>query len=87
MRTIDVYGRENPPCPYCTKAKKLLQEKGYDFAYHDIGEKAHREALFRRWPAAKTVPQIFIGHIHIGGFDDLAAADASGALKEILGDQ
>lgn len=72
-------------CPYCTRAKALLKAKGVDFEEHDISMGgAPRAEMLARAPGRTTVPQIFIGGTHVGGSDDLAAADRSGQLDALL---
>ncbi|MES2917814.1 MAG: glutaredoxin 3 [Pseudomonadota bacterium] len=71
-------------CPYCVRAKMLLQRKGA--AYEEInvsGDSAAREALVAR-TRQRTVPQIFINGEHIGGCDDLYALDRAGELDAKL---
>lgn len=60
-----------PGCPYCVKAEKLLQLKGYEIDERKIGFGWNREQLFEAVPNAKTVPQIFLDGVYIGGHDDL----------------
>ena len=83
MADIEIYS--TAICPYCVAAKNLLQSKG--LAYRelriDTDASARREMLTRA-PGARTVPQIFINGVHVGGFDQLAAADRSGKLSELL---
>lgn len=83
----------NPPvviytklgCGYCYRAKRLLDEKGVDYVEHDITMGGPRRAeMLERAPAARTVPQIFIGETHVGGSDDLAALERAGKLDPLL---
>ncbi|MFB9069412.1 glutaredoxin 3 [Pseudofulvimonas gallinarii] len=71
-------------CPYCVAAKNFLRSKGIDYEEVRIDlDPARREEMLSR--AKRTsVPQIFFGDTHVGGFDDLVAADRSGRLAEIL---
>jgi glutaredoxin 3 len=72
-------------CGFCYRAKRLLDAKGVTYAEHDItlgGPK--RAEMLARAPMARTVPQIFIGDVHVGGSDDLSALDASGKLDALL---
>ena len=81
--TIDMYTKF--ACPFCVRAKHLLQKKGVEFNEYDItmgGPK--REEMMTRAPMARTVPQIFIGDVHVGGSDDLAALEAAGKLDALL---
>jgi glutaredoxin 3 len=73
-------------CPYCTRAKRLLDAKGVSFVEHDItmgGPK--RQEMLARANGQFTVPQIFIGDTHVGGSDDLHALDRQGRLDPLLG--
>ena len=72
-------------CGFCARAKRLLDSKDVHYTEHDItfgGEK--RDEMLSRAPAARTVPQIFIGDTHVGGSDDLAALESQGKLDEML---
>ena len=72
-------------CPYCVYAKALLERKGVGYEERNI-ESDHaimREMLERS--QRRTVPQIFIGDTHVGGYDDLAELDAAGELNRLLG--
>lgn len=83
MAQIDIYTKFG--CGYCTRAKRLLDEKGAAYAEHDITMGgAERDEMMKRAPSARTVPQIFIGERHIGGSDDLAALARSGELDTLL---
>ncbi|AWW74826.1 glutaredoxin 3 [Erythrobacter sp. KY5] len=80
---IDMYTKF--ACPFCVRAKHLLQQKGVEFNEYDItmgGPK--REEMMERAPTARTVPQIFIGDVHVGGSDDLAALEREGKLDALL---
>ncbi len=75
-------------CPYCKKAKRLLEEKGVDFEDHDItsneaeGRKKLGEML--NIPGRVSVPQIIINGQHIGGFTELKDLNDSGKLDDLL---
>lgn len=72
-------------CPYCVKAKALLERKGVPFETIDVtGDDAARMALVEKSGGRKTVPQIFIHGKHIGGCDDLYALDKEGKLDGLL---
>ena len=72
-------------CGYCSRAKRLLDERGVDYTEHDITMGGpERDEMQRRAPTARTVPQIFIGDTHVGGSDDLAALDRAGKLDTLL---
>jgi glutaredoxin 3 len=73
-------------CPYCSRARTLLQKKGVGFVEIDIAEEpARRAEMIRRAGGRATVPQIFIDGEHIGGCDDLVALDRVGKLDPKLG--
>ena len=73
-------------CPYCSRARALLQRKGVAYVDIDIAEEpARRDEMIRRAQGCSTVPQIFINGEHIGGYDDLAALDRAGDLDPKLG--
>lgn len=73
-------------CPYCTRAKALLDGKGADYQEIDLTmDRAGFEAMVERAGGRRTVPQIFIDGKHIGGSDDLAALDARGGLDPLIG--
>lgn len=74
-------------CPYCRMAERLLAERGVasiDKILVDRNPERMTEMIART--DRRTVPQIFIGDTHVGGFDDLAALDRSGKLQELLSD-
>jgi thioredoxin reductase (NADPH) len=83
MPAITLYTKQT--CPYCDMAKRLLASKGQTWTEIDIeAEPARRTEMIER-SRRKTVPQIWIGERHVGGFDDLAALDRAGELDALLG--
>ena len=73
-------------CPYCVRARALLERKGLPFREIKVDEDpAEREAMLARSGGRRTVPQIFIGERHVGGFDELYALDKSGQLDALTG--
>ena len=73
-------------CPYCVRARALLERKGLPFREIKVDEDpAEREAMLARSGGRRTVPQIFIGERHVGGFDELYALDKSGQLDSLTG--
>jgi glutaredoxin 3 len=83
MATIEIYTKVF--CPFCTRAKALLDQKQAAFEEHDITmDSTLRAAMIERAGGRTTVPQIFIDGRHIGGSDDLAALDAQGGLDPLL---
>ena len=72
-------------CPYCVRAKALLQQKGVAFVEYDVTNDPERRAeMVRRASGRRTVPQIFIAGRHIGGCDNLYALERAGKLDSLL---
>lgn len=72
-------------CPYCHMAKALLSRKGVAFTEIDLSrEKERRSEMVERAQGRYTVPQIFIGPLHVGGCDDLHALEHAGNLDALL---
>ena len=72
-------------CPYCVMAEKLLHKKGVMNLEKILNDRdpAQREAMMSR-TGRRTVPQIYIGQTHVGGYDDLVALDRAGQLDPLL---
>ena len=83
MPKVEIYTQ--PWCPYCVRAKSLLERKGVPYteieAPHGTAERAES---IRRAGGRSSVPQVFIDGRHIGGSDDLAALDRAGELDALL---
>lgn len=72
-------------CGYCQRARNLFERKGAAVREIKIDEDAkERDIMLQRSGGRRTVPQIFIGDRHVGGYDDLAALDRSGELDKLL---
>ena len=72
-------------CPYCVAAKTLLKRKGAAYDEIDVGSAIERrEEMVQRANGRMTVPQIFIGDVHVGGNDDLQALERAGKLVALL---
>ncbi len=83
MPMIDIYTKFM--CPYCVRAKALLDRKGAQYREIDVTtDRAAQADMMQRAPGRRTVPQIFIGDVHVGGCDDLHALDARGELDSLL---
>jgi len=83
MPKIIVYS--GPDCPYCQRAKMLLQKKGATFEEINVrADPAKKEEMLKISNGRQTIPQIFIDGQHIGGCDDLYALDAAGKLDPLL---
>lgn len=84
MPTVEIYA--TPICPFCIRAKRLLDKKG--ITYHEVDVMMHpsrRKEMMQRANGRHTVPQIFIDDDHIGGCDDLMDLDRAGKLDAKLG--
>jgi len=83
MAQVEIYTTNT--CPYCVRAKRLLDAKDVDYKEIDLtGDDAGREALLKRSGGLRTVPQIFINGQHVGGSDDLHALEECGELDKML---
>jgi glutaredoxin 3 len=83
MARVEMYSKMF--CPYCSRAKRLLGDKGVAIEEYDITMGGpRREEMLSRAPGRHTVPQIFIDGRHIGGSDDLAALEEAGELDALL---
>lgn len=71
-------------CPYCSRARSLLEGKGVVIEEIDVEAVAGAREQMRARSGRDTVPQIFIGETHVGGSDDLEALDADGRLDVLL---
>jgi glutaredoxin 3 len=72
-------------CPYCDRARALLERKGIPYSEIKVDEDpAQRDTMLKRSGGRRTVPQIFIGDRHVGGFDDLYALDKAGELEKLI---
>ena len=83
MKTVELY--TSPLCGFCHSAKRLLSQKGVSFSEINILAQPDRKGeMIKRANGGCTVPQIFIGDIHVGGCDDLFALDRAGKLDKLL---
>lgn len=73
-----------PFCPYCAWAQQLLDDKGVEYTLINVNEDDAIRAEMEDRSQRNTVPQIFIGEQHIGGYDDLSALDRQGGLDPLL---
>lgn len=72
-------------CPFCIRAKALLEKKGVNFTEYCIdGDEEAREKMTQRANGRRSLPQIFINNRHIGGCDDIHALEAQGKLDVLL---
>jgi glutaredoxin 3 len=84
MARVEIYTTTS--CPYCVQAKRLLQARGISYDEFDVGGDDDRRTEVIRRSGRRTVPQIFIDERSIGGFEELAALDASGELADLVRD-
>lgn len=82
MSKVQIYSTDW--CPYCNAAKSLLADKGVAFEEIDVTDPVLRMAMVERAHGRRTVPQIFIGDAHVGGYDDLAQLERRGQLDALL---
>lgn len=83
MPRVEIYTKFG--CPYCARAKQLLDDKGVDYEEYELNSTpGKREEMLERAPGRTTVPQIFINGRHVGGSDDLAELERSGRLDPML---
>ena len=83
MATVEIYSKSW--CPFCLRAKRLLEEKGQEFVEFDVELDADKyDEMLERSQGRWTVPEIFIDGDLIGGFDELRVLEASGRLDELL---
>ena len=83
MKPVTIY--TTPICPYCVRAKNLLTKKGVAYQEIDVlSDDEARQEMLSKSNGMRTVPQIFVGETHVGGFDELHALDKAGKLDPLL---
>jgi GrxC family glutaredoxin len=82
---VEVY--TTPSCPFCVRAKRLLDARGIPYDEIDVAHDPELRAQLVERTGRRTVPQIFIDGDPIGGFEELAALDASTRLADLVGDE
>ena len=83
MKSVEIY--TSPLCGFCHAAKRLLSQKGVDFAEVDVWANPDRKPeMVQRANGGRTVPQIFVGDVHVGGCDDLYELERKGDLDKLL---
>jgi glutaredoxin 3 len=80
--TVKIYGDDF--CPYCTAARMLLTRRGVAFEDISVSADPQRLAEMQRLSGCSSVPQIFIGDRHVGGFDALSELEMNGELDKLL---
>lgn len=83
MRPVEIY--TSPLCGFCHAAKRLLTHKGVSFSEINVLiNPSRKQEMVQRANGGRTVPQIFVGNIHIGGCDELYALERAGKLDALL---
>jgi len=83
MQPVEIYS--SPLCGFCHAAKRLLDSKGVTYSEVDVLAQPQRKSeMMDRAHGRHTVPQIFIGETHVGGYDDLSALERQGKLDSLL---
>lgn len=83
MKKVVLY--TSPLCGYCHAAKRLLKKKGVKFSeFNVMGNGSLRQEMMKKANGRHTVPQIFVGEVHVGGFDELAELDRAGKFDKLL---
>ena len=83
MKKIEIYTKDY--CPFCARAKALLDRRNAPYDEYDVTSDTALQEEMQTRANRRTVPQIFIDGVHIGGSDDLVAAERSGELDKLLG--
>lgn len=84
MKRVQMY--TTGMCPFCVMAKRLLSQKGVAVDEIRVDEDQLRREEMMRITGRRTVPQIFVGETHVGGYDDLSAMNRDGKLDPLLQD-
>lgn len=83
MKQVEIY--TSPMCGFCHAAKRLLKDKGVNFSEINVWTNPSRKPeMIQRANGGRTVPQIFVGDVHVGGCDDLYALERAGKLDALL---
>ena len=83
MSSVTIYTTES--CVFCLRAKEYLRSRGLAYEEVDVtGDEAARAQLMERANGQRTVPQIFVGEVHVGGYTDLVALDREGRFRPLL---
>jgi glutaredoxin 3 len=83
MKSVEIY--TSPLCGYCHAAKRLLKQKNVQFVEMNVAmNPSRRQEMLGRAHGRHTVPQIFVGDTHVGGYDELSALDRAGKLDALL---
>lgn len=83
MKSIEIYGQSH--CGHCKRAVAYCEKQQLPFVYRDADDQATKREMFSRNPGAKSVPQIFIGNILVGGCDELVGYPLS-HIQQMIGE-
>ena len=84
MKKVVIY--TGPMCNYCSAAKHLLNKKKINYRESDIGaDSSKMEEMQQKTKGARTIPQVFIGEMYVGGYNELKALEVAGKLNSLLG--
>jgi glutaredoxin 3 len=84
MREVTVYTTEG--CGFCTRVKMLLSARGIDFREENLAGRPEAVVELSEKTGMMTLPQVLVGSVLVGGYDETAAADASGMLADLVAD-
>jgi len=84
MKPVTIYSTQ--ACPYCMRAKALLQSKHVTYTEFMVDVDPVRREEMEQKSSRRTVPQIFVGDLHVGGYEELYALDRKGGLDSLLAD-
>lgn len=79
---VEIY--TTPYCPYCVRARMLLEDKGVAYREIDVSGDPQKRQWLRERTGMRTVPQVFVNGRSLGGYDDIAALDRQGKLDPLL---
>lgn len=85
MSTPEILIYSGHRCAYCNAARRLLDSKGAEYTEINVDEDPELRNEMVKRTKRQSVPQIFIGDVHVGGFDDLSELNHEGKLDELLG--
>ncbi|MFK8040042.1 MAG: glutaredoxin 3 [Rickettsiaceae bacterium] len=84
MTTKQVTIYTTKTCPHCNRAKMLFNSKGLEYIEINVDDSSDREMMISKANGRRTVPQIFIGDVHVGGADDLYNLESENKLDQML---
>lgn len=82
MTEVTIYSKDQ--CPWCERAKSLLELHNVTYNEIKIGREITREEFLEQFPNTRTVPQIYVGETRVGGYDDLSASIKNGSFQSLF---